>query len=441
LTRDAHAGRRLHALAALGALLAIALALRVALVAGTSDFAPENDAADYDLLAVSIADQNQFPDSPYAALGSPTALRPPAYPLFLGAVYKVFGSQSWTVGRLAGALLGTLTVLLLYLLARQLWGLRTGLVVAGLAAVYPPLIMVNGSLLSEALFLPLMLGAALAVLWVRSEPGRWTPAIVLGLLCGVAALTRTVGVALLVPAVIGVLMTAGASRGWRARSAAVVVLVAALVIAPWSVRNTVAFDRFVPLSTQGGPTAAGAYNSVAAREGRFWGVWRVPFWLPQFRPLVRGSLDEAEIDSALSNSAKRYAFDHPAYAIRLFGANTLRFFDVGPSHALITRVWQSEMGIPPSLRRVTTISFYVAVGLAAIAIMGSVLGRRLPRIPLFLWLLPLVMYLSVIPIHGAMRYRLPIDPFVLLAGGAGVAALARGVGASPGRTTPTGAGG
>jgi hypothetical protein len=99
-------------------------------------------------------------------------------------------------------------------------------------------------------------------------------------------------------------------------------------------------------------------------------------------------------------------------------------FDIGPSHALITRGWHSEMGVPSSLRRVTTVSSYVAFGLATIAIFGFVRRRRgPPEVPIFLVLFPLVMYLSVIPINGGMRYRLPIDSFVLLAAGAGVAAL------------------
>jgi 4-amino-4-deoxy-L-arabinose transferase-like glycosyltransferase len=405
--------------------LAAALATRVALVYGTPEFAPENDAADYDRHAQSLAERNRFPDSSYAAPGSPSALRPPAYPVLLGAVYKAFGSPSWTAGRLVGALLGTLTVLLIYALGRELWGARAGLVGAAFAAVYPPLVMVNGSLLSEAMFLPLMLGVAIVVLWHRRQPDRWSLLVAAGVLCGAAALTRSVGLALLIPALLGAITVASRNRGQRAKAAALVVSTAVLVVAPWSVRNTLSFDRFVPLSTQNGPTIAGAYNSVAGREDEYWGVWRVPFWLPEFRSLVRGTLDEAEIDRDLASAARRYGFDNPGYALRLTGANTLRFFDVGPSHALITRTWYAEMGVPPSLRRWTTLAFYVAVALGALGIGFVFRQRRFPNAPLFLWVFPLVMYLSVIPIHGGMRYRVPIDPFVLLPAGVLAASLPR----------------
>jgi hypothetical protein len=30
------------------------------------------------------------------------------------------------------------------------------------------------------------------------------------------------------------------------------------------------------------------------------------------------------------------------------------------------------------------------------------------------WLVPVFMYVSVVPIHGAFRYRTPLDPFLLM---------------------------
>ena len=47
------------------------------------------------------------------------------------------------------------------LVAGRLWDRRIALVAGGLAAVSPALVYVNGSLVSEQIFLPLMLGAVL----------------------------------------------------------------------------------------------------------------------------------------------------------------------------------------------------------------------------------------------------------------------------------------
>ena len=86
--------------------------------------------------------------------------------------------------RVVGALLGTLTVLLVMLIAGRVWDRRTGLVAGGLAAVSPALVYVNGSLVSEQLFLPLMLGAVLVTLVARQAEGRRL--LVLAALAGVA---------------------------------------------------------------------------------------------------------------------------------------------------------------------------------------------------------------------------------------------------------------
>ena len=99
--------------------------------------------------------------------GKPTAFRPPGYPYLLGGAYRVFGVErggrmptAIRVARTLGAVLGALGVALIGMLGVQLLGRTAGLVAMGLAAVYVPAILVSEAIMSEQLFVVLMLGSA-----------------------------------------------------------------------------------------------------------------------------------------------------------------------------------------------------------------------------------------------------------------------------------------
>ena len=201
------------------------------------------------------------------------ALRTPGYPLFLAACQALFGERFLPV-RLVQAVLGTLGVYLVYrLVDRAVPGRDAAIVAAGLAAVEPYGVGLGALILSEGLFLPLMLAGlwGLAVLWRRGdEPGprhRAAVAVGTGLVHGAAILVRP-SWALIVPLLLAAWVV-GAGRGRRReaiRGAAIVALATAAVMAPWWARNARVFGRFVPTALWVGaslydglsPTATGA---------------------------------------------------------------------------------------------------------------------------------------------------------------------------------------
>ena len=157
-------------------LVAAALVLRIAYVNDTPGYVLRHDAVDYDVHARSIAQGEGF--SKTLAHGRPTAFRPPGYPYFLAGVYRL-GGRDWlrshdrvVAGRIANAVVGTAIVALLGLLCAQLFGRRVALVAMALAAVYVPLILAGGALMSEPLFAALMLGALVAAVRFRGSDRR-----------------------------------------------------------------------------------------------------------------------------------------------------------------------------------------------------------------------------------------------------------------------------
>ena len=172
------------------AILFAALAIRIVFVLATPHYTLVHDALDYQHHAVSIADGHGFALS----YGRPTAFRPPAYPIFLAAVYAVTGPDvEW--GRIANAFVGTGIVALIGLIAFQLWGRRVALIALALGAVYIPLILVGQSIMSEPLFVLCLLGAIACVL----QSTRWPWVVAAGVLMGLAILGRANAIILLLP--------------------------------------------------------------------------------------------------------------------------------------------------------------------------------------------------------------------------------------------------
>lgn len=255
------------------ALLALILALGLGLRMNEAweGREPVYDAAAYAEIARGLEGGDGF------SLGS-TATQPasnysPGIPLLAAGVYEISGGVHERLARVILALLGTLSILFAYLIAHRLrrsmhrthQGVSdassgvAGLVAAAAVAIYPALLEYQGMLMGEPLAATLLSAAVLAILWAADRDGRaaW---LLPGALLGGLALVRPeyLGVALLVTVVVFVRDRAA----WRASLAQAAILLAGvvLVVAPWTTRNAIVLDRFVPVSTGGGQVLfAGTY--------------------------------------------------------------------------------------------------------------------------------------------------------------------------------------
>lgn len=394
-------------------LLGVALVVRVALLAATPDYRPVLDSRDFVRHAVSIAAGEGYPETLLAAEGTPTALRPPAYPYVLAGIYAA--SAGLRAARAVGALLGVLAVLLVYLVARELWDRRVALVAGWLAALFPPLALWQTALLSEVIFIPLELGFVATLLLARRSQARLRWLLAAGVLCGVAALARSNGLLLILPLLLAAwaLRPQETLRGAVA-GAAVPLLGVALVMAPWTIRNALAFDELVLTTTQAGLGLAGTYNDVARTDGPYRGAWLAPQFRGPYQDLFQQpGVDEAELDAQLRERGLEYLLSHPGYVFEATGLNALRM--AGLAEARSEGSLQSGGNvIGAAFVRVATVATYVLVALAAAG--AAVLTRRGGRRwgPLYVWLVPILMLLPALPIAGGARYRAPADPFLVM---------------------------
>jgi 4-amino-4-deoxy-L-arabinose transferase-like glycosyltransferase len=402
------------------AIVAVALIVRVAVVLATPHFVPQADAVDFDRNAVSLARDGNFPTSQYTANGGPTAIRPPLLPAALAAVYKLVGvtpaTARWEAGRILEAVFGAAAVLLICLIGIRLLGRLPGLVAGAIAAVYPPLVLIGTSLLSESLFIPLMLAAMWAALVHRDSEHRLRWAIAAGVLIGLASLTRGNGLALLIPAA---LLVGYARQRWSWRAPVALLAATLVVLIPWTIRNYNQFGQLVAVTTETGYTVAGTYNPLAQGRQDYPALWIPP--LVDIVPYTtRHPLEnEAQVSGAMLSDGVSYIGDHPVSVARTALWTVLRLFNLsGPGFERYAAPFEAY---PPGLAEVSVYAFW-AVLLLAVAGAFTAAARRVPKA---LWACPAVILLSCVLLEGSTRYRSPADPFFLLLASLGLLAVWR----------------
>lgn len=177
--------------------------------------------------------------------------RPPLYPYTLSLWFKTIGDERFLISTY-NALLDLASVALLYVLTRLAIP-RPSVAVLGafLFAVFPPALGLTGALLSEPLFICLMLAGLVVVL---DSVKRFNVALAFlgGALLALAALTREVIAyfALLVIPVWWILFTPVVLRT-RVLQAVVLLGGMILVLTPWVIRNAILEKRFLLISTSG----------------------------------------------------------------------------------------------------------------------------------------------------------------------------------------------
>jgi 4-amino-4-deoxy-L-arabinose transferase-like glycosyltransferase len=265
---------------------------------------PFSDMEDYDRTAVNFLMGNGLAMSPEYR-----AYRPPGYPVFLALLYAIVG-HNLVVVRVIQASLSAGSCVLLYELARYLladedqrW-IRIGVpVLAGLAlALYEPNIFLSGVILTETLFIFLLLLFLVILCGPLSE--RRLSRFAAPVLLGVLSLVRPVGVTY-IPA----LLAASTVWPWRLRREvcriALSLVLFLLPLIPWTIRNARVVHAIVPLSTN-----AGVNFYIGHHPG-------YSYWSTGGKETIRAQtdLDEVAENRLFFQLGFKYILDQPGQAV------------------------------------------------------------------------------------------------------------------------------
>lgn len=207
-------------------------------------FSPTMDPLFHDSWAQNIAAGNW--------IGSKVFFRAPFYAYFLALIYKIFG-HGYIIPRVIQHLIGSFSCVLIYFLARRLFGRTTAIVAGLIAATYGMLLYFEGELLLDSFLVFFDLLLILLLLRAREVPklSRW---FVCGLVLGISAITRP-NILIFIPCVwlwLFWVFRKGYSLKRIIAYAALFFLGVVLVIFPVTLRNVLAGGDKVLIASQGG---------------------------------------------------------------------------------------------------------------------------------------------------------------------------------------------
>jgi 4-amino-4-deoxy-L-arabinose transferase-like glycosyltransferase len=390
------------------AAIALGVAARIAYVLATRHYALAGDEVEYDSEGWLIAHGHLFYTRlPYGILTA-GAWKPPGYPLWVGMWYAIVGHHPLVV-RLAQVPFGAITIALTWVLARRLFGARVAMAAVFVVALYPLAFQYEELLYSESLATPLTL-AVLVVIFTGAPTRR--RAILCGALMGISLLIRASDVFLF----LGVLVAWGISAGWRRGIGltALAVLVAALVVVPWTVRNEVVVHGFVPTAIDDA-ALYGTFNAQSAHDPVWPYAWRAdpPSAAGLFDP--RHPLSEIALHSRLLHLGLSYIGAHPTSVPAAFFWNGLsRLWDIRHRSRSL-----AEVPFEGRSRLLTNIGLDVYDVLLPLALIGLWRARR--RRALVFGMLAIALGAAIVfTSDSGTRYRATLEPVIAVLACAGV---------------------
>lgn len=394
------------------------------------------DALQYQQIAINIIDGLGFS----CAAQVPTALASPGQPLFLALIFGIFG-KSVLIAQIGQAVLSSLTVVFCILIFEMLFPehLKYRRLLLLILIVHPHLNYYATVLMSETLFIFFVVLSLYFTIYSWRSESR-TVVLLAGVFSGAALMTRA-NIVFFIPFIL--LWYLFMYRGVMVRRLFLAFLYGAgvfMMMLPWMVRNYVTFDAFVPLTTRGGHSFfTRGFNPMNESERKLvtTRLWQQRLEctkrfhqgadiLEAFAPMLSfrtedltalypekyrerfAGLSEIEAEKLYYTYVKEVINNNPAQMVRFFVSNTLHFWDIFGDQV-------------PDKRRFNV--FWVFF--IPFIIIGMMISRAQWKMLLPVYGLCLSFSILFAIAGAENRYRLPLEPLLLLFTGPAVAYLSR----------------
>ena len=356
--------------------------------------------------------------SPFRVNTGPTAWMPPVYPLLLAAIFRIFGPytfSSFLAAALFNIFCATFTCIPIFFAGKRIAGLSAAAVAAWLWAIFPNAILIPVESMWDASLSALLVAAILWATIAVAESQRARDWAAYRFLWGFTLLTNATLMVLL-PLLLAWLAYRAhkQNRKWFG-SLALSLGIVILCCMPWTIRNYKIFHTFVPLRSGLG------LQLWLGNDDNTQDIFRAERH-PIYDATERAryvQMGEVAYMHEKQTAAVHYMLSHPARETHLVTRRIISFWSGGTPTPLkdflnADATW---------FRFVLLFNLLAALG----ALLGIIflIRRRSPfwlPVAIFPLVFPWAYYLTLV----LPRYRLPIDPVVLLLTAVALETLFRG---------------
>lgn len=335
----------------------------------------------------------------------------PLYPYFLAVIYTIFGHDFY-IPRLIQSIVGSLGCLVIYLIAKEIFGKTVGLISSIIAALYLPFIFHEGMFLIESL--SLFINSLIIFVLIKASYGHSSKLIFLGgVLLGISALGRA-NILFFAPAVlVWMAIIFKKSRDMFPFLSGIFLLGIFLIIFPVTLRNYLVGRDLVLITSNGGlnfyignnPKANGYYFPPEGLN-----IETDPSGKQIAEKTVGKKLKPSEVSSFWSNQALSFIKEEPLSWFKLLLKKIFIFINsYEPPQNENIYFYKKYIGI----LTLPLFSFGIIVPLGLLGLWFSHREWKNKNI-LLLYLFIISYIISTIPFFITARYRIPVIPYFVI---------------------------
>ena len=345
--------------------------------------------------------------------------RSPVYPIFMALIYAVFG-HSFVAVRFIETLFGVMLVWLIYHVARKAFDGRVALMSASLAAFFPHFIILTGLLYSTNLF-TIFLASSIYFLIKSEEKDRPHYILLSGASAGLATLTIPAMFFILPFWLLWLMVRTERSARFNFIKTIIFSTVILVVLTPWTIHNFIKYDRLT-LVRPVPHTAFPTLDDLDAQRTKIANGFEDTSEYLKKNP---NGTDDDKIGHILGNYVK-----HPAQSVTYMLSEIGHFWALYPDR-LDTPSPEYQQKILAQDHRMVRIKkvLWNAAVIASIVVMSPVFffsliglftSRPMNRKKILLLICAVGMTIGYSLIYAEVRYRIPIEPYVLMFMAAGL---------------------
>ncbi len=195
----------------------------------------------------------------------------------------------------------------------------------------------------------------------------------------------------------------------------ILALFALIPVVGWGARNYAAEGRFIPIARMGARALYGANNPLSDPGEKNFLEWEKMFTPELMAEIEKRGGGPQAAEAVYKERAMKFIKEDPGRFLANCGRRFLDFFSLYP------RTFSTN---PHTIKLYRTVSIVSFAPVLILFLAGTLTLRRLWRKAFILPVMPVLLALMYSPMGTSVRYRLPVEPYMILLGAAGLLSIA-----------------